>query len=65
MEIWIQRNLGLRPRSKWILGPHDELLAEWLTRYEMGKCRILNISYHRTELGYALTSGCHSRTETH
>jgi hypothetical protein len=57
MEVWVQRNLGLRPRSKWILGPHDELLEEWATRYEMGKCRIPDVSYPGMELGYALTSG--------
>jgi hypothetical protein len=57
MEIWVQRNLGLRPRSKWILGPHDELLEEWMTRYEMGRCRIVDVYFPGMELGYALTSG--------
>ena len=31
MEVWIQRNLGLRPGSLWILGPHDDQIPEMRT----------------------------------
>lgn len=54
MEIWVQRNLGLRPGSQWILGPHDDQLPEWTVRAESGKCRIVDIQFPGSELGYVL-----------
>jgi hypothetical protein len=55
MEVWIQRNLGLRPGSCWIIGPHDDQLPEWLIRYEGGRCRIVDVPFCGSELGYALS----------
>lgn len=55
MEVWIQRNLGLRPGSYWIIGPHDDQLSEWLIRYEAGRCRIVDVPFCGSELGYALS----------
>ena len=37
MEVWIQRNLGLRPGSRWILGPHDDQIPEMWNQYEAGR----------------------------
>jgi hypothetical protein len=56
MEVWIQRNLGLRPRSKWIMGPHDDLSEEWVTRFELGKCRIPAVEFPGHEYGYPFVS---------
>ena len=52
MEIWIQRNLGLRPGSRWILGPHDDQIPELWNQYEAGRYRTVDIWYPGSEFGY-------------
>lgn len=43
MEVWIQREFGLRPGSRWILGPHDDCLSVWSLRWELNQCRIVPV----------------------
>lgn len=43
MEVWLQREFGLRPGSRWIIAPHDDRLSVWSLRWELNKCRIIPV----------------------
>jgi hypothetical protein len=54
VEILLQRHFEKRPRSKWIIGPHEDLLDEWEWKITHGQCRILDIEYPGCEGGFML-----------
>jgi hypothetical protein len=54
VEVLLQRHFDKRPGSKWIIGPHDEILPEWEWRITHRECRILDIEYPGCEGGYLL-----------
>jgi len=46
MEIIIQRYIGLRPNTKWIIGPFDLLEESWARRWETEMCIRIETEYH-------------------
>jgi hypothetical protein len=52
VEILLQRHFERRPGSKWIIGPHEDVLDEWEFRITHGQCRILDIEYPGCEGGF-------------
>jgi len=57
VEVYIQRNLGLRPRSLWILAPHDDESSIWARRYESGRCIIPKIRFSGMYCAYEICRG--------
>lgn len=63
VEVYLQRTYELRPRSLWIMGPHDDSAAEWGSwcgRYEIGRCIIPQVRFWGWEYSYWI---CGGRTE--
>ena len=56
-EVLLQRYFGLRPRSLWIMGPHDDNSMEWWSRYESSNCIIPQVVFPGAELGYGMYCG--------
>jgi hypothetical protein len=54
VEILLQRHFELRPGSKWIIGPHEDLLDQWEWKITHGQCRILDIEYPGCEGGFVI-----------
>jgi hypothetical protein len=52
VEVCLQRMVGLRPGTKWILGPHDDQLPEWEMRRERTQCRIAPVYKWEIDTGY-------------
>jgi hypothetical protein len=52
VEVCLQRKVGLRPGTKWILGPHDDQLPQWEMRWERNQCRIAPVHNSEIYTGY-------------
>jgi hypothetical protein len=52
VEVCLQRMVGLRPGTKWILGPHDDQLPEWEMRWARNECRIAPVYKWEIYTGY-------------
>ena len=45
VEVILQRNLGLRPGTRWIIGPFDLLQDSWHARWDRGACVMVRLRY--------------------
>jgi len=45
LEIYVQKEVGLRPHTRWIMGPYDHIFPVWQRRFDMGEVVIPQVTY--------------------